>query len=423
MADLQQRAAGDAGHVADHNAIATWLNAQGFDEGHSILPPSHTGFPGDATQFLRGDGIWAIPPGGGGSSTVPTNTYVIYVSPGSSIQTAVNALPAQGGAIVLMPGLHDLGSGFISLDKTKSVAFVGYPMTRWRRYAVDFSGSSSVPGPLIRTTNQYVFKITSTAFTDLQGMSFKWLNFDHRYVGGGTFASTGVSILADNVNHGLVEDCYFFMGSATTVAIAAFSQDSFLQSGTAHGDDASWWRVKNNFVRDGRLFIGATHWGGTGTGGNQNNHVIESNHCIGGTIGGSSSEGIGPNPAVWIRGGHRCQVLNNNFEPGWDPAIVMEGGWDCMLYGNGGENGSATTGTFIELRNQNGTTCDDIGVSTPSGALLYKITGSSHDNMTRSASLQPSGLAYGNYPAGYSDTSTGPNWFQFPGHVKLGTQH
>lgn len=114
------------GHATDHAALAQYLNNQvGFDEGQSIL--SHIGFPGDATQFLAGDGAFRVPAGGGGGGTPGFTTAMGWqfvrasggnnandgtspLSAKATIQAAHDALPSGGGRIWLSEGTHNISA-------------------------------------------------------------------------------------------------------------------------------------------------------------------------------------------------------------------------------------------------------------------------------------------------------------------------
>jgi hypothetical protein len=123
MADLPQRTAGETGHIVDHNAIATWLNTQGYNEGQDVL--NHSGFPGGSTNFLRADGTWASPGGASGSPgfTTAFGWQFVRASGGSdandgaspatakaTIAAAHTALPTNGGTIWLSEGTHIISS-------------------------------------------------------------------------------------------------------------------------------------------------------------------------------------------------------------------------------------------------------------------------------------------------------------------------
>lgn len=144
MADLPARSVGVAGHVADHNAIHSWLNAQGYDEGHDLLA-DHIGFPGGTANFLRADGTFASPGGAAGSPGFNTAMGHQYVrasggsdsndgaSPSTAkatIQAAHNALPTNGGTIWLSEGTHLITSQ-IEISK-RGVALIGTGRTASR---------------------------------------------------------------------------------------------------------------------------------------------------------------------------------------------------------------------------------------------------------------------------------------------------
>lgn len=144
MADLPVRIAGDPGHVADHNAIHTWLNGQGYDEGHDILA-DHIGYPGGTANFLRADGTWASPGGAQGSPGFTTAMGHQYVrasggsdandgaSPATAkatISAAHTALPTNGGTIWLSEGTHLITSQ-VNISK-RGVALRGAGRTATR---------------------------------------------------------------------------------------------------------------------------------------------------------------------------------------------------------------------------------------------------------------------------------------------------
>ncbi|HEX5901784.1 MAG TPA: hypothetical protein VF028_01510, partial [Actinomycetota bacterium] len=89
------------------------------------------------------------------------------------------------------------------------------------------------------------------------GFVFRNLMFDTDNAAG--------AILGDNVNQGVVENCFFALGQPDAWAIKLVTKDSFVEPGVVHGDDASWWRIENNNSRGGGFFSAAGAEGGKTT--------------------------------------------------------------------------------------------------------------------------------------------------------------
>jgi len=324
-----------------------------------------------------------------GTTDGPASPYVRSIRPGESIQDAYASLPAEsGGVIYLLPGRHDVGDG-LTLDRTKPVSLVG--LARWRRHVSteDLDEPEHVPGAVLHSSTSAPWLIDTTQPMDsvVNGFGFEFRNLVL------DFRTSEIGILADNVNHGVVENCFFAGPGGDAWAIMLVTKDSFVQPGTSHGDDASWWRVMNNNARDCGLFAALGAFGGNTPAyqWNHNNHLIEGNVCF---------QASATTPAIWLRGGHRSHLVANNLEGDWDPAILLESCWQSRSDGNAGES-SLEGITFVRLEGSSACLISDLGASTSSGQTLIQMDAGSGDNIVLAPALTAERSLYG--PDGYVD--------------------
>ena len=77
-ADHSHASTGLQGGLVAHSALSGLTANNHHNQAHSITGVDHTGFPGGSTTFLRADGTFATPAGGGGS-TDPLPRYFILI--------------------------------------------------------------------------------------------------------------------------------------------------------------------------------------------------------------------------------------------------------------------------------------------------------------------------------------------------------
>jgi hypothetical protein len=313
---------------------------------------------------------------------------VIQVGCGASLQAAYDGLPfPEGGVLELDDCRYDVDSG-LRLDRRKPVAIIG--PERARRYigAGNEDDPTQIPGAVIYsssgpTGSGYLVDTTLPMGTSVNGNGFVFRNlmFDTDNAAG--------AILGDNVNHGVVENCFFALGRADAWAIKLVTKDSFVEPAVLHGDDASWWRIENNNSRGGGFFAAAGAEGGTTTpyNWNHNQHIVSGNVVFGPT----SPAGA----AIYCRGCQRSYITANNLEGEWNPAILLESTWQSRLDGNSGEAGTTASLVFVKLVDSDANILSDIGTSTSDGQILYYLDSASSDNVVIAAALTNTRNLYG----------------------------
>jgi hypothetical protein len=223
--------------------VPDWITARAYVVGELVVNAgviyrtitAHTsGASFDGTKFMSVGGV---------GSGEPADKQAIYVDPANgsdsndgltqarayrTIQAAANAAPL-GAVLTLLSGTYDLAGTPVTLDPTKPLAIEGRTMpTR--------SWASS--GPFITSTTPVdaLFDIPSQAgFVNSAGFSFKNLRLDPAGL-----TSTGAGIRARNLCHTLVENVIGVSVTPSTTKVLIEAAPDY-----AHGDDCSWWRVKN----------------------------------------------------------------------------------------------------------------------------------------------------------------------------------
>jgi hypothetical protein len=321
-------------------------------------------------------------------TTGVASAEVIHLGCGASLQAAYDALPfSEGGVLELDDCRYDVDSG-LRLDRRKPLAIIGPERARRHMAATDVDDPTKIPGAVIYsssgpTGSGYLVDTTLPMGTSVNGNGFVFRNlmFDTDNAAG--------AILGDNVNHGVVENCFFALGRPDAWAIKLVTKDSFVEPGTVHGDDASWWRIENNNSRGGGFFSAAGAEGGTTTpyNWNHNQHVISGNVVFGPTTPAG--------PAIYCRGCHRSYIAANNLEGEWSPAILLESTWQSRLDGNSGEAGTTAGLVFVTLVDSDANFLSDIGTSTSEGQILYYLDSASSGNVVIAAALTNTRDLYG----------------------------
>lgn len=104
----------------------------------------------NSTTFLRGDSTWAVPAGGGGGSAVNADTVLTVAASNTpagqlanadytcdstaddvQIQQAIDALPASGGEVVLLPGTYNLAATVKIRVELVSLRWMPGAIVRW----------------------------------------------------------------------------------------------------------------------------------------------------------------------------------------------------------------------------------------------------------------------------------------------------
>jgi hypothetical protein len=321
-------------------------------------------------------------------TTQVASADVVQVDCGASLQAAYDALPSpEGGVLELGDCRYDVDSG-LRLDRRKPLAIIGPERARRHLAEADVDDPTQIPGAVIYSSSGPTGSGYLVDTTLPMGMSINGNGFVFRNLMFDTDNAAG-AILGDNVNQGVVENCFFALGRPDAWAIKLVTKDSFVEPGVVHGDDASWWRVENNNSRGGGFFSAAGAEGGTTTPyhWNHNQHVITGNVVFAPTVPAG--------PAIHCRGCHRSFVTANNLEGGWDPAILLESTWQSRLDGNGGEAGSDAGLVFVALVDSDANILSDLGTSTSEGQILYHLDPDSSDNIVIAAALTNTRDLYG----------------------------
>jgi hypothetical protein len=148
---------------------------------------------------------------------------------------------------------YDVDSG-LRLDRRKPLAIIGPERVRRYLAEADVDDPTQIPGAVIYsssgpTGSGYLVDTTLPMGVSVNGNGFVFRNlmFDTDNAAG--------AILDDNVNQGVVENCFFALGQPDAWAIKMVTKDSFVEPDVVHGDDASWWRIENNSSRGGGFFL------------------------------------------------------------------------------------------------------------------------------------------------------------------------
>lgn len=268
---------------------------------------------------------------------------------GSSLQDAYDSLPDSGGVFRLEPhGRYDVADG-LRLDRTKPVVVTsdGRP----KRGRPPYGG----PTPTIYSSTGAPVLISfldPAAKTNAYGFEFSNLEFE--------ISPTSTAVFdCPSVNMMVVKNC----GAAHNLWDHAEAPFRFIQADhldTTLGNDSSWFRVQNNYVRGGTLVHGV--------GFNLNQWVIRENVVF---LTNATE------PMIYCYGGHRLVIRDNNLEGADTTGIHLE---ECMatrLDGNGGEG----TDPFIWLQDCNSTVVTDLGITNGDTEAFIRFTGDSASNL------------------------------------------
>ena len=324
-------------------------------------------------------GVVPAPPSGGYEGPPPTtwtetdlllalgeddviHPNIKRVQLGQSLQVAYDALPGPlgvtepnviGGALVLDPGRHNVGTG-LQLDRRKPVTIMG-AVPRWKMFDTTDRRTMFAGGAYLYSSTGAVAlidtKLPATEFVNGQGFAFYDLGFDM-----GTNCDYGIR--GDNLTYTDVIHCRFFGNKANRAAIFLCTQDH-VTPGQPHGGDASWWKIEN-CTNDGGTFF-QTVGVGNGSGvtfsdggvtlkGYQHNNIqIRNTISFAGTH-------------LRLYGMHRSLIMGNNWE-GVDSlgATKADRCFGNFFIGNGGEAHSTGNNIYYWLTRCNGNYIADMG--------------------------------------------------------------
>lgn len=255
-----------------------------------------------------------------------------------TLAAAYAALPSTGGTIFALPGLYDLGSGFVG-SRQKLLDLIGIvkptkvigsatttPLTSLSASAAVFRASGN-PQSMISWTG-------GSSVATYQGLKFQNLVFE---ISGSAMER---ALYLPNACRSEVSGNLFFADKTTSPAPFNALGALFRSDGTT-GADSSWNRVYDNeaincgLVRFGNLT-------GSGVNNSINQNVIRENVCLGRdhTSGAATFDSTNPTtsaePAISIIGGHRCSTRDNNLEA-YKRGVFADRCWQCSFDGDGGE--------------------------------------------------------------------------------------
>lgn len=298
----------------------------------------------------------------------------------ATLQAAYDSLPNTsgndhgGGTIVLLPGYHDVGTGFVGDGLQKHAVVTSF--TGWHPWKNAAARGATVPlGYATIYTSQNATSLVTIgneagAATNQEGWAFLGIGFDM------TDGDTTWAIDARDVLYGQVHGCAFEGGTDMNLNRQA------IRCRVVNASDASYWKVTNNWTR----LLGLAHFGDGAT--NNNGHFFGWNVIFT----GNDSDGIVLDHAT------RCWTLANNFEGSTMSAIKCLSTDYCAFLFDSAEDGNAYS-PFISLDSASGGNLvlplgwDDLD-SPPS----YSVTDSGNSPSSRQ-------MGFSNPPVrGYSDS-------------------
>ena len=252
-------------------------------------------------------------------------------------QEAYDALPDPssgvngGGTLLVPPGRYELGPIELRKDKPVTIMREGGLSRRFGTPTIQSGGDAVLIG-LADGDGSAIFRVVEPvdSFANGFGFQFKGLQFD-------LTGNTHYGIYGENINGTIIEDCSAFGPASPAVA-------QWLCRGKVdltHGDDASWWRIRD--CHTNRVGL-ATN--GTASVQSCNQWAFERNVVFPGT----------QVPAcIWLIGNDRPFTFCNNLEPGAQTGIygiLIDHTNRGMFFGDSGE---ANTGaTFIKATDSHG---------------------------------------------------------------------
>ncbi len=208
--------------------------------------------------------------------------------PYATVQAAYDDLPTGGGTLILMNGIHALGSGFSGVATKPAVvtSYTGYvPGAGYFPSFTGHQGDEDQIAPSITCTGAVAFTIASDGTNQGRGWAFNGLVFDLRA------AANHTGVWANDLNFLRMNDCQA-EGQGTNSYLVRSNY-------TGLASDASWYRLSNNVCR----LIGLCSLADGETNGNCNNNQIFNN-----TVFGS------PGFAIKLAQSQRSSVVGNNLE-------------------------------------------------------------------------------------------------------------
>lgn len=279
----------------------------------------------------------AVGDGNADDTTAFDEAYAALPDPSSGV---------SGGGVILVPAGY-YGVSKVQLLKTKPVTIMrdGGLSRRFGQYSVASSGDAVLIGA-DSGAGSCIFAIDepTSSVTNGYGFQFKGLQFD-------LTGNTVYGIYGENINGTVIEDCSAFGPSAPTVA-------QWLTRGkmdATHGDDCSWWRIRD--CHTNRVGL-ATN--GTSSVQSCNQWGFERNIVF---------PGDQVDACISLIGNDRVFTISNNFEVGTNTGVYGMHLESCTRGVHLGDAGEARTGaTFIYARSSNGNLFAPVGNSSSTDA-------------------------------------------------------
>src|SRR5262249_25328908 len=125
---------------------------------------------GGTANYLRADGTWSTPTGGGGSANPRSVTEVVAASNSANtagadfvctgtgdetcIMNAIAALPAGGGTVLLRAGTYNIANSIVIARSYVNLEGEGHPM--WGAFLHGWTGTGSPAGSVGNNSTRIV---------------------------------------------------------------------------------------------------------------------------------------------------------------------------------------------------------------------------------------------------------------------------
>ena len=385
---LPDVSAGSTGHIAHHNTIHDWTQAD------------------ELVRFVSR-----------ASYASDSNDGRTPFAPKATIQAAYDDLPdypgnedtPAGGTVLIGSGRHDVGSGLV-LDRYKPCEFIGRNPRRWlsppfyntfttagsviTRAQGTYSAAEATP---LHGSNRALVSFGTGTPTNI-GSGFVYENLIFELLNPTT--QPGMTAAIDNysVNHTVIHNCMCF--SKNVAGVFVYNENS-----TDNTLDSSWGRMTRNVCQGAALFRTPV------IGNNCDNWNISDNVLFGG--GSLTYEGI------YMDGATRCVIRDNTLH--WSHptnfVINLTGCLSMRLSGNSGEdipkylrlgNGTRFTGCRQCIVMDPGKVQGQVLETTD---VFVEINGTSS---TQNLIIAPTGGGGYGYPAGATPVvfTGGALWYQ-----------
>jgi hypothetical protein len=171
---------------------------------------------GNDVRFVAGTGTGGVSGSDSNDGLHPSKSF-------ATIQAAYNSCSSRGGTIILLPGAHNVGSGFVGTNNKIGV---------FRSVSGARDGLAANNAPVITGTGASLFTMSSAGPSINQGWSFFGLEFDIRN------ANNLRAIQVNDINMMTVERCNCYGVTGVEKYMVRSNYPLF--------DDASWYRLGDN---------------------------------------------------------------------------------------------------------------------------------------------------------------------------------